>query len=39
MKKEILKDVNVKIDKHLTVITGSNESGKPTVAKIIADLQ
>lgn len=38
-KKEILKDINVKIDEHLTVITGPNGSGKSTLAKIIAGLQ
>lgn len=36
--KEILKDINVKIDDHLVVITGPNGGGKSTLAKMIAGI-
>lgn len=36
--KEILKNINLKIDKHLVVITGPNGGGKSTLAKIIAGI-
>lgn len=36
--KEILKDINLKINEHLVVITGPNGGGKSTLAKIIAGI-
>lgn len=36
--KEILKDINLKIDDNLVVITGPNGGGKSTLAKLIAGL-
>ena len=36
--KEILKNINLKIDEHLVVITGPNGGGKSTLAKIIAGI-
>lgn len=36
--KEILKDINLKIDEHLVVITGPNGGGKSTLAKMIAGI-
>lgn len=37
-KKEILKDVSLKIDEHFVAITGPNGSGKSTLAKVIAGI-
>lgn len=37
-KKEILKNINLKIDEHFVVITGPNGGGKSTLAKIIAGI-
>lgn len=36
--KEILKDINLKINEHLVVITGPNGGGKSTLAKMIAGI-
>jgi len=36
--KDILSDVNLKIDDHFTVITGPNGGGKSTLAKIISGI-
>ena len=36
--REILKDVNLKIDNHFVAITGPNGGGKSTLAKIIAGI-
>lgn len=36
--KEILKNINLKIDEHLVVITGPNGGGKSTLAKTIAGI-
>ena len=36
--KEILKDISLKIDEHLVVITGPNGGGKSTLAKVIAGI-
>lgn len=36
--KEILKNINLKINEHLVVITGPNGGGKSTLAKIIAGI-
>lgn len=36
--KELLYDINLKIDDHFVVITGPNGSGKSTLAKIIAGI-
>lgn len=36
--KEILKNINLKIDDHLVVITGPNGGGKSTLAKMIAGI-
>lgn len=36
--KEILKNINLKIDEHFVVITGPNGGGKSTLAKIIAGI-
>lgn len=36
--KEILRDISLKVDDHLVVITGPNGSGKSTLAKVIAGL-
>jgi len=36
--KEILKNINLKIDEHLVVITGPNGGGKSTLAKVIAGI-
>ncbi len=36
--KEILKDVNLKIDEHFVAITGPNGGGKSTLAKIVAGI-
>ncbi len=36
--KEILKNVNLKIDEHLAVITGPNGGGKSTLARMIAGI-
>ncbi len=36
--KEILKDINLKVEDHLVAITGPNGSGKSTLAKLIAGL-
>lgn len=36
--KEILKDINIKIEDHLVVITGPNGGGKSTLAKMIAGI-
>lgn len=36
--KEILKDVSIKTDDHLVVVTGPNGGGKSTLAKIIAGI-
>ncbi len=37
-KKEILKDISVKIDEHFVAITGPNGGGKSTLARIIAGI-
>lgn len=37
-KKEILKNVSLKIDEHFVVITGPNGGGKSTLAKLIAGI-
>ncbi len=37
-KKEILKDINLRIDEHFAVITGPNGGGKSTLAKIISGI-
>lgn len=37
-KKEILKNVNLKIDEHFVAITGPNGGGKSTLAKMIAGI-
>ena len=37
-KKEILKNINLKIDESFVVITGPNGGGKSTLAKIIAGI-
>ena len=37
-RREILKDVNLKIDNHFVAITGPNGGGKSTLAKIIAGI-
>ena len=36
--KEILKDVSLKIDDKIVVITGPNGGGKSTLAKVIAGI-
>ena len=36
--KEILKDINLKIDEHFVALTGPNGGGKSTLAKIIAGI-
>lgn len=36
--KEILKNINLKIDDHLVVVTGPNGGGKSTLAKMIAGI-
>jgi len=36
--KEILKDINLKINEHLVVITGPNGGGKSTLANVIAGI-
>lgn len=37
--KEILKNINLKIDEHFVAITGPNGGGKSTLAKIIAGIE
>ncbi len=36
--KEILKDINLKIDEHFVALTGPNGGGKSTLAKVIAGI-
>ena len=38
-KKEILKNINLKIDERFVAITGPNGGGKSTLAKIIAGIE